>query len=146
MFSGSVSNTIYWQLGHKEGHHSLTHDEPGDQPKVHGATVFIVKQFARLLETLKNTPEGAGNLLDHVAILGTSDLNEGKRHKNFDYPILVAGRAGGRLRHPGIHYRSHCEENTSKVLLSLLRSVGLPLETFGSKGGRVAESLTAIEV
>jgi Protein of unknown function (DUF1552) len=144
MFSGSVGHTVYWQLGHKESHHSLTHDEPGDQPQVHATTIFIMKQFARLLEVFKNTPDGAGNLLDNVAILGTTDLNEGKSHKNFDYPILVAGRAGGRLR-PGLHYRSTTQENTSKVLLTLLRSVGLPLQAFGQKGGRVTESLTALE-
>lgn len=145
MFSGSVGDTTYWQVGQTKSHHTMTHDEPGDQPLVHAATVFIVGQFARLLEIFQATPEGAGNLLDSCAILGTTDLPEGKDHGWNDYPILVAGRAGGALRHPGVHYRSRTGENTSIVPLTLLRAVGLPLETFGRRGGLVSESCTAIE-
>ena len=41
-------------------------------------------------------------------------------------------RAGGRLKYPGVHYRSDSKESSSKVLLSLLRAVGLPLKEFGA--------------
>ncbi len=144
MFSGSVGGTVFWQVGADRGHHQLTHDEPKEQPLVHAATVFTMKQFARLLERLKETPDGAGNLLDRCAILASSDLAEGRPHSIKDYPILVAGRAGGKLRHPSVHHRAE-GDNTSKVLLSLLRAVGLPLETFGKSGGHVTDSCTAIE-
>jgi len=145
MFSGSVGTTTYWQVGEDQVHHQLTHDEPGDQPLVHAATVFIMRQLAVLLETLATTPDGAGNLLDSCAVLASSDTADGREHTLEDYPVLVAGRAGGRLKHPGVHYRSDGGENTSKVLLSVLRGVGLRLPTFGQKGGHVDESLTAIE-
>jgi hypothetical protein len=144
-FAGSVANTVYWQVGEDKPHHQLTHDEAGEQPVVHAATVFVMHRFARLLQELKDTPEGAGNLLDSAAILASSDTAEGKEHSIKDYPILVAGRAGGRLQHPGIHYRSDSGENTSKVLLSLLRAVGLRLDRFGAKGGQVDAGLSAIE-
>lgn len=144
MFSGSVGGTVFWQVGADKGHHQMTHDEPKDQPLVHAATVFTMKQLARLLETLKETSDGAGNLLDRTAILATSDLSEGKPHTIRDYPILVAGRAGGRLRHPGVHHRGN-GDNTSRVLLSLLRAVGLPRREFGHLGGRVADGCGAIE-
>jgi hypothetical protein len=144
-FSGSVGNTTYWQVGEDQVHHQLTHDEPGDQPLVHAATVFIMKQFARLLETLKATPDGAGNLLDSCAVLASSDTADGRGHTLEDYPVVIAGRAGGALRYPGIHYRSDGGENTSKALLTLLRAVGLRLPAFGRYGGWVDESLTAIE-
>ena len=42
----------------------LTHNEPGLQPLVHATTVFTVRMFATLLQSLKAIPEGAGNLLD----------------------------------------------------------------------------------
>lgn len=144
MFTGSVGGTVFWQVGADKGHHQLTHDEPKDQPLVHASTVFTMKMFARLLEMLKETPEGAGNLLDHAAIMATSDLTEGRPHTIKDYPIVIAGRAGGKLRHPGVHYRSK-GENTSTVLLSLVRAVGLPRKEFGYLGGRVTEGCGAIE-
>ena len=37
-FSGSVGGTVFWQVGASDGHHNLSHDEPGDQPQVHGIT------------------------------------------------------------------------------------------------------------
>jgi hypothetical protein len=146
LFAGSVAGTVYWQVGQDKPHHQLTHDEAGDQPLVHAATIFVMQRFARLLQELKDTPDGAGNLLDSCAILASSDTAEGKEHTLKDYPILVAGRAARRLKHPGVHYRSDTHENPSKVLLSILRAVGLRLDRFGKKGGEVKDSLGAIEV
>jgi hypothetical protein len=145
MFSGSVANTIYWQVGEDKNHHQFTHDEPGDQPIVHAATIFIMKQFARLLEHLRSTPDGAGNLLDSCAILASSDTAQGKEHTIKDYPILVVGRARGALKYPGIHHRSDKGENATRVLLSVLRAAGVALPELGKRGGKVDESLTAIE-
>lgn len=144
MFSGSVGGTVFWQVGADKGHHQLTHDEPADQPLVHAATIFTMRQLAVLLETLKETPEGAGNLLDSCALLATSDLAQGREHTIKDYPILVCGRGRGALRYPGVHVRDE-GGNTSKVLLTLLRASGLPLKELGKKGGRVTQGLTALE-
>jgi hypothetical protein len=144
MFSGSVASTVFWQVGADKSHHQLTHDEPGEQPLVHAATVFTMKQLAVLLEALEETPEGAGNLLDSCAILCSTDLTHGREHNLKNYPILVCGRARGALAYPGVHAREE-GGNTSRVLLTLLRAVGLPLKEFGRKGGRVTEGLGAIE-
>ena len=78
-------------------------------------------------------------MLDHCAILGTSDVSEGKDHSLDDFPILVIGGGSGRLKHPGVHYRS-ARENTSLVLLSLLHAAGLELAEFGRDGGYVTAS------
>ena len=145
MFSGSVGETCFSEVGEDRAHHQFTHDEPGDQPRVHAATVFIMRQFAFLLEAMQATPDGAGNLLDSSVVLASSDTADARGHTLEDYPIVVAGRGGGRLRYPGVHYRSDTAENTSMVLLSILRAVGLRLPEFGNKGGRVDSSLTAIE-
>ena len=145
MFSGSVGETMYWEVGEDKAHHQFTHDEEGDQPTVHAATVFVMQQFATLLETLAATPDGAGNLLDSAVVLASSDTADGRGHTLEDYPIVVAGRGGGSLRYPGIHHRCECGGNTSKVLLSVLRAAGLPLARFGAKGGAVADSLGEIE-
>ena len=145
MFSGSVGSTVFWEVMATTGHHSLTHDEPGDQPLVHASTIFTMKQFAKLLAALKAVPEGAGNLLDNSAILASSDVADGRDHSITDYPILVAGKAGGALKYPSVHYRSK-GENTSNVLLTILNAVGVPLTQFGDQGGLTSTRCTDIEV
>ena len=103
-----------------------------------------MQRFAALLAALKAIPEGAGNLLDNCAIFATSDSGDGRDHSITNFPILVAGRAGGKLKYPSVHFKSN-GENTSKVLLTILRSVGLDLAQFGMAGGQVSTSCTAIE-
>jgi hypothetical protein len=103
-----------------------------------------MKLFGILLAALKNTPDGAGNLLDSCAIMASSDCSEGKSHSNRDYPIVVAGRGGGALKFPGVHYRGKAE-NTSMVGLSLLRACGVTAASFGDGTGRATTGCTAIE-
>ena len=146
MFSGSTASTVYWQVNLTEAHHQLTHDEPGTQPGVQASTVFTMQMFAQLLVSLKGVPEGAGNVLDSCAILASSDTSDGRFHNIRDYPILVAGRAGGYFKYPGIHYRSPSgNESTSNVLLSVLRGAGTNLTQVGGGGGLSTTTCSAIE-
>jgi hypothetical protein len=96
------------------------------------------------LRTLRDTPDGAGNLLDSCAILGTSDHSDGSAHSTDDYPVLVAGSAGGALVHPGIHYASP-GEHTNRVLLTLLRSVGVDIPELGDDFARQTDGCSPIE-
>lgn len=144
MFSGSVSLQVYGEIGMTTEHHGLSHDEGGDQPNVHAITTFIMKQLNTFLERLQNTTEGDGNLLDRLALIASSDTAEGQPHSLNDYPIVVAGKANGALVHPGVHYRSTSNENTSTVLLTLLQAMGLELDEFGQAGGYTTKTVSAI--
>jgi hypothetical protein len=144
MFSGSTASTVFWQVNVTRGHHQLSHDEAGDQPQIQATTVFTMKMLNILLTRLQATGEGAGNLLDSCAILGSSDCAEGKSHSNRDYPIVVAGRAGGKLKSPGVHHREP-GGNSNQVLLTMLRAVGLPLADYGTGGSLTSSGCSAIE-
>jgi len=133
-FSGSVGSTVYSAIGQTDGEHTLTHDSQR-QNDVHDAVVFVIERFAYLLEKLKASIEGTGNLLDNSCILFSSDVCEGLVHSITDYPMLVAGGAGGFLKYPGIHHRSTTQDNTSDVLLTCLRAVGAQADSVGSEGG-----------
>lgn len=141
-FSYPVHNLLYPTIS--SGHHQLTHDEPGDQPQVHFIVRYIMTQLNAFLQTLDGIQEGPGTLLDHSAVLATSDVSLGRSHSLDDMPVMVAGSCGGRLR-PGLHYRSGTAENASRVLLTLCRAMGLRLEAFGEDEGRVADGLGALE-
>jgi hypothetical protein len=145
MFSGSVSVQVYGEIGMSTEHHGLSHDEGGDQPNVHAITTFIMRQLNTFLERLKNTPEGDGNLLYRVALLASSDTAEGQPHSLGDYPIVVAGKANGALVHPGVHYRSESNENTSTVLLTLLQAMDLEVGEYGQEGGYTNQTVAALK-
>jgi Protein of unknown function (DUF1552) len=144
MFNGGVSATVFHMLGQTQGHHDLTHDA-SKQNQVHDAAVWIVRQFAYLLQRLKATPEATGNLLDSSCLLFTSDVSDGLTHSVADYPILVAGRAGGYLKYPGIHIRSSSEQNTSDVLLTCLRAVGTGVTSVGAAQGLSTTECAALK-
>lgn len=143
LFNGSVSGTYFWNIDASNSFHQLTHDEPGDQPKVHQIVMFIMEEFAYLLNALKNTPQGDGNLLDYSVILASSDTNSGQRHNIDDYPILVAGKGGGALQ-TGRHVRS-LGANTTRVLLTCLKAMDCPHTTFGEAGGMTDRGVSEIE-
>ena len=132
--SGSVGDTIYWMTGATSEEHGLSH-EPGGQEFVHKAVVFNMTCFAYLLERMKATPEGTGNLLDNACVFLGSDCAEGITHSTFDQPIIVAGRGGGALAYPGVHYRSPDGENTTAILLTCLQTVAPDATEVGAAEG-----------
>ena len=143
LFVGSVAGPKFGPL--TKGHHGRSHDGAGGQDQMDAATRFIMAQFGVLLQALKDTPDVEGtNLLDNSGILCTSDVSNGQSHSIKDMPVMLAGGAGGALRNPGRHVATK-GANTSQVLLTLLRAVGLPLNEFGHGGGRVTSGVSEIE-
>lgn len=144
MFSTAGSGVVVWQAGARNGLHQICHDEAVPQPTVHAAVVITMKQLAYFLGRLRDTPDGDGNLLDRSAILCTTELSEGNMHSNDEFPILLAGRANGKLK-GGLHVRSTTKDNASKALLTVLRAAGVPLTEYGTDGGKVSSTIAAVE-
>lgn len=141
-FTFPVNNHLF--PGATSGHHQLTHDEPGEQPQVHAIVVQIIEELAYLIDRLRSVPEGSGTLLDNCAILATTDCSLGRTHSLDEYPLVIAGTAGGALRQ-GLHYRSTSGESASRVILSLIRAVGVQAESFGEEDARATSGLSAIQ-
>jgi hypothetical protein len=121
-FTGSVGYTVFDMVGTNVGHHDLTHDGTQNET-VDQTTIVTMGALANLLEKLMNQTEGAGNLLDSSCVFVGSDASSGLTHSVFDMPIIVAGGGGGRLKHPGVFYRSQSGEDTSDILLACLQTV-----------------------
>lgn len=139
-WSTAGSGVVLWQVGATQSLHYVNHNEAPPAPTVHAATVFTMENLAFFLQILRDTPEGDGNLLDRCSILCTSELTEGWTHTNEDFPILIAGKGGGRLR-GGVHARSTTAGNASTAVLSALHGAGIERGTFGEGAG---ESTTLI--
>jgi hypothetical protein len=63
-----------------------------------------------------------------------------------DQPCIVAGRGGGALKYPGVHYRSSSGENTTDILISCLRTLDPSIKELGSEQGYSNKACDAILV
>ena len=105
-----------------------------------------ISHYAYLLDKLKNTPEGAGTVLDNSAIVFMNEAGHGVQlndatspnatHSVANMAMLVAGRAGGLK--PGSHIATN-QAHPGQVLISAMQAVGYTQDTFGEVSGKLAE-------
>jgi hypothetical protein len=144
-FMGMQADTIFWEAGINDQMHAMTHDS-SKNAQSNQAMIFIMSQLNVFLTKLRATPEGAGNLLDSCCILGTSDVANPGAHDVIDYPILLAGRAGGALR-SGYHYRSPGAprgQTTSMALLTAMRAAGSMATGVGKDAGQTSTVISEL--
>ncbi|MGC6507144.1 MAG: DUF1552 domain-containing protein [Myxococcota bacterium] len=142
-FTKQLNNYLF--LDASEGHHTLTHNEGGDQPTVQAIASFVMEQFAHFLDPFKAIQEGDGTLLDNCAIVCTSEVSEGRTHSLSNIPLLIAGSAGGRLK-TNLHYSSYSQENANKPILSVIRALGINQASHGADDTYTESGLSDIEV
>lgn len=111
--------------------------------------------LAQLIQGLKATPEGTGNMLDNSIVMYTSEFSTGSVHSVRDVPMLLAGRAGNRWTTGKHHYFNKLAKNdpttteyetdvsTHNVFTSVLNAFGYDDAHFGNdtayKTGPLAE-------
>jgi hypothetical protein len=136
--------------------HGMTHTEGGDQPGVQQCVTFSMTKLAELLERLLATPDGTETLLDNSAILAFTECTEGRSHNATGQPgipFIIAGRGGGSLVHPGIHYKSPLQgdspsetngRNVSVVPLTLMRALDTGITSWGEGPGQATEVIAEL--
>jgi hypothetical protein len=144
MLTGGVGHTVYAQLGQSEEQHIMSHNPDVYRDELSQTIVWNVQQFASLCRMLRDTEEGASNLLASSMLLLCSDCGEGWSHATFDQPIVIAGSGGGQLLYPGIHYRSPDAESTSDILLTLAQAMVPTITEVGGAEGRSTTPFTGI--
>lgn len=85
--------------------------------------------FAEMVRKMKDIDEGGSTLLDNSMILYTSYMADGGHGCN-DYPVLLAGRAGGTLK-PGRHVAYKKETPMANLYVEMLNRMGAKTEAFG---------------
>jgi hypothetical protein len=121
---------------HGSLHLDLTHN--GRDPELEAMYLktnqFHVAQFAYLVKRLKAIDEGGRTLLDNAVLLCCSNLFDGDKHQADEMPMLLAGRAGGRLKTGrALDYLSAGDDNrrACSLYLSLMDLMGSPQSQFG---------------
>jgi hypothetical protein len=128
-------------------HDVVCHGDAGDQsnqPRVDRGVNYAIRSLNEFLVNLKNTPHGSGTLLDNTFVYVTSDTAWGKTHTKQEWPVLFAGKAGGRLR--GDEHLNFPGENLSRALLTVAQIMGSTQTELGLDGGKVNAALPGIGV
>lgn len=150
MFSLPAAHVYYRHLGsnmNDDFHDTICHGDAGDrssQTRVDIGVQYAMRCLNEFLVALEQTPHGATNLLDESLVYVTSDTAWGKIHARDEWPVLFAGRAGGKLA--GNEHHNFPGENLSRALLTAARIMGSEQTEFGIDGGRVTSELSGIIV
>jgi hypothetical protein len=137
MFAHDGSDRTFPEIGIGDSHHSISHhkDDPAKLEMIARIDRFYAEQFAYLLERLREAREAdGGTLLDHSMVVYASGLSDGQRHRHDDLPVILAGRAGGRLA-TGRHLKLVAEQPMSNLFLTMLDLMGAKQERFGDSTG-----------
>jgi hypothetical protein len=132
----------YRELDIADGHHPLTHHR-GDQQLIEKVTkinAYHLQLFAAWIQKLKNTPEGAGSLLDHCMIVYGAGLSDGNRHTHEDLPTLIAGRGEnghGNAFKTGRRIVARKETPMCNMFLTMMDRMGVHAEEFGDSTGHL---------
>ncbi|MFN6148734.1 MAG: DUF1552 domain-containing protein [Planctomyces sp.] len=145
--SRETSNRTYPEIGVSEPHHPLTHhgNDPEKIAKVAEINRFHVSLFAQFLQSLQQTPEADGTLLDHVLYLYGSGMGNPNLHDHLNLPIVVAGGAAGRMQ-GGRHLQFSEPTPLANLHLTLLDKAGIRLDSFADSNGRVDDLFEPVAV
>jgi hypothetical protein len=150
MFSLPAAHVYYRHLAtdmNDDFHDTICHGDAGDesnQPRVDTGVMYAMRCLNELLTNFANTPHGSGSLLDSSLVFVTSDTAWGKVHTSEEWPVLLVGKAGGRLR--GDEHHNFAGENLSRALLTVARIMGSGIAELGLDAGRVDSVLPGIQV
>lgn len=92
-WSGNTSDRVYAELGHTDGHHTISHDSSA-------AAFTRIRQIHNLLHTttvadlygaLKGVQEYGGTVYDNTLVMHWSELAQGDTHSNSNNLVMFGG-------------------------------------------------------
>lgn len=151
VFNMSFNNgsSTLTRKGSSVTHHQLTHDESidpklGYQPESTKFVEDIMKAWGTFVSVLDGMPEGDGTLLDHLLVVAHSETEFAKDHNINNLPIMLAGRAGGRV-HTGLNVVGKGAP-VSTVALTAMQVMGVPMDSFGTGSMQTNKTVSEIVV
>jgi len=134
MLENAGSYRDYSFIGAPGSHHEISHhmDLPENFAKLEIIDRWEMVQFAKLVQRLKVAPDGEGTLLDNCVVYLSAEISDGNAHNHDNLPVLLAGRAGGKLT-PGRHAR-HDGVPLANLFISIADMFDVKLGAFGDDG------------
>lgn len=126
-------------LGLTKGKHHTGHGGGQNGMDATGVYHFIrrfhFEQIAKLCQRLESIPEGNGTMLDNTVIVYLSDGAEGHHSRTWEWPFVMIGDAGGKLKtgrhvdYPGYGMLGH--RTTANLYTTFLNLADHNAERFG---------------
>jgi hypothetical protein len=138
VMSRELSTRTFVNIGVPEQHHGVSHhrNDPELIAKKAKIDVYQAQLCAYFLEKLQAVPDGDGTLLDQSLILYGGGMGDGNLHRHSDLPTLMAGKLGGAFK-TGRHLKYKLDTPMANLLLTILDSVGAPIDKLGDSTGRL---------
>lgn len=133
-----ISDTFPLKLGLPNTHHSLSHatDKPG-QLAFAKYDLFLSKQVAHFLGRMAEYKDRDATVLENTIVLFGSGASTTHNPRNL--PTLIAGGSNLGLEH-GQFVKTN-KARMSNFYLSILRSLGIPQESFADSSGTLTNSI-----
>lgn len=103
-----------------------------------------MEKVAKFIKTLESVPEGDGTMMDNTLVVYMSDSAEGHHPVCQEWPFVLIGDLGGRLklgnrylRFPNYGQTGH--RTIANMYASLLHAVGDPVDRFGVKDSAILD-------
>mgnify|MGYP001358780935 CR=1 FL=1 len=141
MLGRELNGRAYPEAGIPDSHHGLSHHRYDPEKLAQLATIntYHVTLFKHFLDTLANTPDGDGSLLDHSLLMYGASLSDSNKHLHFDLPLLLVGGGAGQLK-GGRHLQYPRDTPMTNLLVSQLDKAGVRLDDgLGDSTGRLVE-------
>ena len=126
-------------LGINADKHSIGHNQvDGAQDMAVKIRQFHMELLAKLVDQLEAVPEGDGTMMDNTLIVYLSDSAENHHSTCYEWPMLMLGNLGGRLKMQDrfVNFPKYGEQGhatTARFYTTLLHAAGAPVDHFGVK-------------
>jgi hypothetical protein len=143
----SESASTIFMPGDSKPFHQTTHEEAIDAVLQYQLTTskfstYSLEMFASLLQELDAVPEGDGTLLDHMLVLGYTDVSFAKIHALDGIPMILAGGAGGKMK--GGYHIDGRGDPVSRVGLTIQHAMDMPASNWGKFSMNTNKPITEI--
>ena len=148
-FEADMTRVVSFKMGRDASNRTFPEsgvDRPFHSTSHHGGNAETILEFNKInryhvsmlpyfLEALQNTMEGDANLLDKSMIIYGSPMADGNMHNHRRCPLIVLGRANGKLS-GGLHLKAPDGTPMANAMLTLLHKLGHDdMESFGDSMG-----------
>jgi hypothetical protein len=142
--SRDVSNRVFAVSGSNSAFHTGSHHLDRDEriTDFQKINTYHVGLVTYLLEKLKKTPDGDGNILDNSLVIYGSAMGNSNLHNHKRCPLFFAGKAGGALT-GNMHVRAEDGTPMANAMLTALRGIGVEVNQFGDS--TAALDLTSVK-
>ena len=138
MISKEQSPRPYPQIGVPEAHHPLSHHNnvPELIERMSRINRYHAELFSKYAAKLRATPDGDGNLLDHMIILYGAGLSNSNAHSGENLPQMLVGGGAGKLK-GGRHLKYPNKPSQANLLMTIMDKMDYPVEKVGGSTGKL---------